>query len=161
MSPAPTVNAGPHQTELLLFYTLLELAVIILAGRVGGAVAKRCGQSVAVGEIIIGILLGPSLFGWIAPRAFDAVFHSAPPEPLQILSGLGLILLLFQIGMEFDFAHLTDDRNRAAVLRVSAACLALPFASGFAVGFCRRLRLAEAEPGTWSTVADDAALRAG
>src|ERR1700691_1752069 len=131
----PASLAGPHKTELLLFYTLLELAVIVLAGRVGGAAARRCGQSTAVGEIIVGILLGPSLFGWLAPRTFDVVFHSAPPEPLQILSGLGLILLLFQIGMEFDFAHLTERRNRAAVLRVSAACLALPFASGFAVGF--------------------------
>ena len=62
------------------------------------------------------------------------MFHSAPPEPLQILSGLGLILLLFQIGMEFDFEHLTERRNRAAVLRVSVACLVLPFASGFALG---------------------------
>jgi len=131
----PASLAGPHKTELLLFYTLLELLIIILAARAGGALAKRCGQSTAVGEIIVGILLGPSLFGWIAPRTFDFVFHSAPPEPLQILSGLGLILLLFQIGMEFDFAHLTERRNRAAVLRVSAACLALPFASGFALGF--------------------------
>jgi Kef-type K+ transport system membrane component KefB len=131
----PPSLAGPHKTELLLFYTLLELLIIILAARAGGAIAKRCGQSTAVGEIIVGILLGPSLFGWIAPRTFDFVFHSAPPEPLQILSGLGLILLLFQIGMEFDFAHLTERRNRAAVLRVSAACLALPFASGFALGF--------------------------
>jgi Kef-type K+ transport system membrane component KefB len=131
----PASLAGPQKTELLLFYTLLELAVIILVGRVGGTVARRCGQSTAVGEIIVGILLGPSLFGWLAPRAFDAVFHSAPPEPLQILSSLGLVLLLFQIGMEFDFTHLTERRNRAAVLRVSAACLCLPFASGFALGF--------------------------
>jgi Kef-type K+ transport system membrane component KefB len=131
----PASLAGPQKTELLLFYTLLELAVIILAGRVGGTIARRCGQSTAVGEIIVGILLGPSLFGWLAPRAFDAVFHSAPPEPLQILSSLGLVLLLFQIGMEFDFTHLTERRNRAAVLRVSAACLCLPFASGFALGF--------------------------
>ncbi|MGD0493314.1 MAG: cation:proton antiporter [Steroidobacteraceae bacterium] len=131
----PPSLAGPHKTELLLFYTLLELAIIILAGRIGGTMAKRCGQSTAVGEIIVGILLGPSLFGWIAPRAFDAVFHSAPPEPLQVLSGLGLILLLFQIGMEFDFGHLIERPNRTAVLRVSAACLALPFACGFALGF--------------------------
>jgi Kef-type K+ transport system membrane component KefB len=132
---SPPVIAGPHKAELLLFYTLLELAVIILAGRAGGSIARRCGQSAAVGEIIIGILLGPSLFGWLAPRAFAVVFQSAPPEPLQILSGLGLILLLFQIGMEFDFGHLTERRNRAAVLRISTACLCLPFAGGFALGF--------------------------
>src|SRR6202790_2768197 len=119
----------------MLFFTLLELTLIVLAGRIGGALAKRCGQSTAVGEIIVGILLGPSLFGMLAPHAFDYVFHSAPPEPLTILSNLGLVLLMFQIGLEFDFSHLRDRMNRAAVLRVSAACLALPFASGFALGY--------------------------
>ena len=127
--------AGTHKPELLLFYTLLELAIIVLAGRLGGALAKRFGQSAAVGEIIIGILLGPSLFGLLAPNVFDYVFHSAPPEPLTILSNLGLILLMFSIGLEFDFAHLTERANRSAVMRVSAACLALPFAAGFALGY--------------------------
>src|SRR3984957_3967249 len=127
--------AGPHKSELLLFYTLLELAVIVLAGRVGGELARRFGQSAAVGEIIIGIALGPSLFGLLAPGVFVYVFHSAPPEPLTILSNLGLVLLMFQIGLEFDFAHLTEKANRAAVLRLSIACLALPFACGFAFGF--------------------------
>jgi Kef-type K+ transport system membrane component KefB len=118
----------------MLFYTLLELTLIVLAGRIGGELAKRCGQSTAVGEIIIGICLGPSLFGLLAPHAFDYVFHSAPAEPLTILSNLGLVLLMFQIGLEFDFAHLTERVNRAAVLRVSIACLALPFACGFGLG---------------------------
>ena len=127
---------GTHKNELLLFFTLLELAIIVLAGRLGGAIAARCGQSPAVGEIIIGILLGPSLFGWAAPHAFNLVFHSAPPETLLILSQLGLILLMFQIGLEFDFSHLTERTNRAAVARVSIACLALPFAGGFALGYC-------------------------
>src|SRR3984957_1434741 len=119
----------------MLLFTLLELTLIILAGRIGGALAKRGGQSTAVGEIIIGIALGPSLFGLLAPHAFDYVFPSAPPEPLTILSNLGLVLLMFQIGLEFDFAHLTEKANRAAVLRVSIACLALPFACGFAIGY--------------------------
>ena len=121
-------------SELLLYYTLLELAVIVLAGRCGGILARRCGQAAAVGEIVVGIALGPSLFGLLAPRAFDYVFHSAPAEPLTILSNLGLVLLMFQIGLEFDFTHLTERANRAAVLRVAIACLALPFACGFALG---------------------------
>jgi hypothetical protein len=74
---ASAALASPQKGELLLFYTLLELTVIVLAGRLGGAAARRCGQSAAVGEIIIGILLGPSLFGWLSPRTFDFVFHSA------------------------------------------------------------------------------------
>jgi len=89
--PAAAVAVtGTHRNELMLFYTLLELTLIVLAGRFGGALAKRCGQSTAVGEIIIDVCLGPSLFGLLAPHAFDYVFHSAPPEPLTILSNLGL-----------------------------------------------------------------------
>ncbi len=127
--------ASTHKNELLLYFTLLELTLIVLAGRIGGSLARYFGQAAAVGEIIIGILLGPSLFGLLAPRAFDYVFHSAPPEPLTILSNIGLVLLMFQIGLEFDFAHLTERANRAAVMRVSLASLALPFVCGFALGF--------------------------
>ncbi|MDP9082505.1 MAG: cation:proton antiporter [Pseudomonadota bacterium] len=133
-SPIGVAGVATHKNELLLYFTLLELTLIVLAGRLGGALAKRCGQSPAVGEIIIGILLGPSLFGLIAPDAFNYVFHSVPPEPLTILSNLGLVLLMFHIGLQFDFAHLREQVNRGAVLRVSLACLALPFVSGFALG---------------------------
>ena len=123
-----------HQTEALLFFTLLQLTVIVLAARVGGEIAVRIGQSAAVGEIIVGILLGPSLFGLIAPDAFNYVFHSGAPEPMQMLSQIGLVLLMFQIGLEFDFSHLRERRNRKAMLWVAAASLIAPFALGYAIG---------------------------
>jgi Kef-type K+ transport system membrane component KefB len=131
VSPATAV----HASELLLFVTLLALAVIVIAGRVGAALARRVGQSAVVGEIIIGILLGPSLLGWLAPQAFNFIFHSSSPAPLQVLSGLGLVLLMFQIGLEFDFSHLTERSNRSIVLRLSAACLVLPFGIGLVFGY--------------------------
>jgi Kef-type K+ transport system membrane component KefB len=132
--PSLAAQSGAQKTELILFFTLLQLTIIVLAARIGGAIARRCAQSAAVGEILVGILLGPSLFGLLAPHAFDYVFHSAPPEPLTILSNLGLVLLMFQIGLEFDFSHLAERVNRAAVLRISIACLALPFGCGLALG---------------------------
>ena len=119
--------ASVHQSELLLFFTLLQLTAIVLAGRIGGALATRVRQSPAVGEIIVGILLGPSLLGLLAPDVFHYVFRSASSEPLQVLSQIGLILLMFQIGLEFDFGHLTDKRNRRAVAWISTACMVLPF----------------------------------
>jgi Kef-type K+ transport system membrane component KefB len=124
-----------HQSEALLFATLLELAVIVGAARLGAALAQRVGQAAVIGEIVVGILLGPSLFGWAAPQAFTYVFRSASPEPLQMLSDLALVLMMFQIGLEFDFAHLKVRTNRITVLRVSAACLILPFAIGLAHGY--------------------------
>lgn len=124
-----------HQTEALLFFTLLQLTVIVLAGRIGSALAVKSRQSAAVGEIIVGILLGPSLFGMLAPETFHWVFRSAPPEPMAMLSQLGLILLMFQIGLEFDFSHLTEKRNRRATLLVAAASLLLPFALGLGFGY--------------------------
>jgi len=120
--------------ETVLFFILLQLAIIVIAGRAGGALARRLGQTAAVGEIVLGILLGPSFFGAVAPESFAFVFHSAPPEPMLVLSGLGLVLLMLQVGLEFDFAHLTSRSNRDAVAAVSIASLALPFALGLGFG---------------------------
>ena len=132
MSEAVTLSA--HKTEALLFFTLLQLTVIVLAARIGGTLALRIGQTAAVGEIIVGILLGPSLFGLLAPDLFQYVFHSGAPEPMQILSQIGLVLLMFQIGLEFDFSHLSEKRHRKPMLWVAAASLIAPFALGYFIG---------------------------
>lgn len=128
-------QSATHQNELLLFFTLLQLVIIVIMGRVGGEIAVRVSQSRAVGEIIIGILLGPSLFGLLAPDMFQYVFKSSSPQPMFILSQIGLVLLMFQIGLEFDFSHLTAKDNRRAVMRIAAAGVVLPFAFGFAFGY--------------------------
>ncbi len=124
-----------HHTEALLFFTLLQLAVIVIFSRIGNEVASRFKQSRVVGEIIIGILLGPSLFGLLAPDLFNYVFHSSSQEPITMLSQIGLIFLMFQIGLEFDFSHLTKSNNRNAVMRIAAAGLIFPFGLGLAFGY--------------------------
>lgn len=135
ITPAANVASSVHATESLLFFVLLQLTLIVLAGRLGADLARRSGQSTAVGEIIVGILLGPSLFGLLAPEAFHYVFRSAAPEPMTMLSQVGLLFLMFQIGLEFDFSHLTDKANQKTVFAVSVATLALPFALGLAIGY--------------------------
>jgi Kef-type K+ transport system membrane component KefB len=132
---AQLAHSSVHQTELLLFFTLLQLAIIVVSARIAGVLAVRLGQSRVIGEIIVGILLGPSLFGAVSPELFHYVFRSTAPEPMTILSQVGLILLMFQIGVEFDFSHLTESRNRAAVLHIAAAGLVLPFAIGLGAGY--------------------------
>lgn len=134
-SPASSAQIAAHQTELGLFFTLLQIIVIIGAARVAAAVAVRVKQSPAVGEIIVGILLGPSLFGLLAPGIFQYVFHSVPSAPITMLSQIGLILLMFQIGLEFDFGHLRTRKNRSVVIAVAATGILFPFALGLALGF--------------------------
>lgn len=134
MEPAAQLQSAVHRGELLLFFTLLQLTAIVLAARLCGNLSVRFGNSRAVGEIVAGILLGPSLFGLLWPAGFEFVFRSGPPEPMTILSQVGLILLLFQVGMEFDFAHLRESRNRQAVLRIALVGDLFPFVLGFVFG---------------------------
>jgi Kef-type K+ transport system membrane component KefB len=135
MTGTALMQTSVHKTEALLFFTLLQLTVIVLFSRIGGEIAARFSQSRVVGEIIIGILLGPSLFGLLAPDVFHYVFRSSSPEPMTILSQIGLIMLMFQIGLEFDFSHLSAARNRSAVMRIAAAGLIFPFGLGLAFGY--------------------------
>ena len=134
MDHSTPVQAAVHKTELLLFFTLLQLSIIVLAARLCGNLAIRWSNSRVVGEIVAGIVLGPSLFGLLWPQGFQFLFRSTPPEPMAILSQVGLILLLFQIGLEFDFSHLREPRNRRAVGRIALFGLLLPFALGLAFG---------------------------
>jgi Kef-type K+ transport system membrane component KefB len=122
-----------HETELLVSFTIVELVAILVAARLAGKIAHWLGQPRVVGEIVAGLLLGPSLFGRLFPKQFDFVFHTISPVPLIILSQIGLCLLMFQIGLEFDFTQLKQKTNRAAVIAISVAGIALPFALGWVV----------------------------
>ncbi len=131
-SNIPTVSV--HLVENTLFFVLLQLVIIIAIARVAGHFARGMGQPRAVGEMIAGLMLGPSLFGQFFPEVSAFVFHSAPPLPISIISQIGLILLMFQIGMDFDFSHLTEKKNRKAVTWISVTSIGLPFALGFGLG---------------------------
>jgi Kef-type K+ transport system membrane component KefB len=126
--------------EDLLLPVLIQLAVIIVAARLAGIAARKLGQPAVVGEIVAGLMLGPSLFGVLFPGAFafvfsphlpgveDALTRAAFPKVFEVLKELGLIFLLFLIGLEFDFGHLKLKGRAAAA--VCAAGVALPFALG-------------------------------
>ncbi len=123
--------AGDAQTESLLLRMLVQLAVIIVASLLGARVAQWFRQPAVVGEIAAGLLLGPSLFGWLFPTAAQAIFAPETAQVMQILSQIGLILLLFLVGLEFDFGHLRWH-GRAA-LATSLTGVILPFALGLAL----------------------------
>lgn len=131
---ADLIDSAVHSVEHTLLFTLLQVVVIIIAARLAGHLARHAGQPRVIGEIVAGLLLGPSLFGSLAPDTFNFVFHSIDAMPITIISQIGLILLMFQIGLDFEFSHLREARNRLAVLTVSSASVVLPFLAGLAFG---------------------------
>ena len=127
-------TSSVHETERLVSFTLIQLLAILAAARLAAKVARLLGQPRVVGEIVGGLILGPSLFGRLFPDQFNFVFKSISPVPMIILSQIGLALLMFQIGLEFDFSHLRDKQTRTAVFGVSAAGIILPFTLGWFIG---------------------------
>jgi Kef-type K+ transport system membrane component KefB len=110
---------------------LLQLLVVLVTTRACGVALRRLGQPQVVGEMLAGILLGPSFFGWLAPAAAEALF---PPSSLGILSALsqvGMVLFMFLVGSELDPRAL-KERSQAAIL-TSHASIVVPFALGVAL----------------------------
>jgi Kef-type K+ transport system membrane component KefB len=118
--------------EAAMFRVIVQLMAIIAVARISGNLFRRMGQPSVCGEIAAGLILGPSLFGKFFPAASHMVFDPAVSPVFNILSQLGLILVMFLIGLEFDFDHLPDNRRTA--LSVSIAGILLPFSLGFALG---------------------------
>ena len=128
------MTASVHATETLLFTTLLQLIIMIFAARVGNRISKKLGQPGVIGEIVAGLLLGPSLFGHFFPGASILLFGVKASAPITIISQIGLVLLMFQIGMDFEFSHLSRAKNRNGVFGIAAASITIPFALGFGIG---------------------------
>jgi Kef-type K+ transport system membrane component KefB len=138
LGPAPLLAAG---NETTLRPLLVQLIVIILAARLGAAVARRLGQPSVVGEIVAGLLLGPSALGAVAPQWSRLIFSGSNglEAALTGFSQIGLVLLLFLIGLEFDFSHVRRQGRLAAA--VSLAGIATPFALGVLVATAMLPRL--------------------
>jgi Kef-type K+ transport system membrane component KefB len=143
MTSTPSQVQG---VEHVLFLTLVQVALIVVTARIAGSLARWVGQPRAVGEIVAGLLLGPSVLGTVAPGTFDLIFRSTDALPISILSQLGLILLMFQIGLEFDFSHLRARENRNAAGLVSAAAILVPFGLGIGFGYASAPHLAPGVP---------------
>jgi Kef-type K+ transport system membrane component KefB/nucleotide-binding universal stress UspA family protein len=113
---------------------IAELGLLLLVGRLLGEAAQRFGQPAVMGQLIGGLLLGPSLFGWVWPAAQHAIFPAGAEQKsmIQAVAQLGVLMLLLLTGMETDL-QLVRRVGRAAVT-VAAAGVAVPFACGFALG---------------------------
>jgi len=120
-----------HHQVLLLF---LQLAILLVLARVLAETMKRLGQPPVLGELLAGILLGPSLLGWVWPAASRWLFPAPVPSvPLETISWFGLALLMLLTGLETD-VRLLRRLGRAA-FTASACGILVPFAAGLALGF--------------------------
>ena len=119
----------------------LQLFVVITVSYSVGWLFTRCGQPAVVGEMMAGVLLGPSLFGWLAPHAFQFVFAASSLEPLRLLSQVGVCLFMFAVGMEMDWTELRQ--KAAAAILVSHASIAIPCLLGAGLAYLLFDQLAE------------------
>jgi len=113
---------------------LAQIVLLLLVGRLIGEAMQRIGQPAIIGQLIAGILLGPSVFGAIWPEAQRAVFPANPQQQIMIdaVSQLGILMLLLLTGMETDL-RLVKKARRAAI-STSVAGIIIPFGCGFALG---------------------------
>jgi len=107
---------------------LVQFIVIVVAARSAGALVVRFGQPAVIGEIAVGILLGPSLLGWLAPDAFAFVFHKESLGVLQLFSQIGVCLFMFVVGLELDVTNLKRRAQTAVV--VSHSSIMVPYLLG-------------------------------
>ena len=112
---------------------LIQIIAVLLMVRLFGFLFKHIGQPGVIGEIVAGIVLGPSVLGYCFPDVFQALF---PPESLtnlELLSQVGLVLFMFVIGMELDFSVLKNKINETLV--ISHAGILVPFFLGIVASY--------------------------
>ncbi|OCK57893.1 cation:proton antiporter [Bradyrhizobium sp. LMTR 3] len=131
---ATLAEAAEDATRPSEFILILQIVLLITVGRGLGEIMQRIGQPSVVGELLAGLLLGPSLFGWVWPSAHAALFPPSAEQKALIegLAQFGILLLLLLTGMETDLG-LVRRVGRAAII-VSIAGIVVPFLCGFLLG---------------------------
>jgi Kef-type K+ transport system membrane component KefB len=110
---------------------LLQIAVILALCRLLHGILQRVGQPPVIGEIIAGLLLGPSFLGWLAPSWYAQLF---PTESLPILNGLsqiGLVLFMFLVGLRLNLSEVNAFRHVAGLAGLLS--IVVPFSAGLAL----------------------------
>jgi Kef-type K+ transport system membrane component KefB len=118
---------------------ILQIGTILIVARLVGWLFGKLHQPRVVGEMLAGILLGPSLLGWMTPNISSSLFPPDSLGHLNSLSQVGLLIFMFLVGLDLDLGHLRD-LGRAAVMTSQVSIIA-PFILGstFAVYLYPRL----------------------
>src|SRR6266481_2844418 len=136
-------SAASRASQGDLLHVLLALVVVIATARAMGWVFRNFNQPPVVGEIIAGIVLGPSLLGRLAPGAEGYLFPSTVGPFLNIIAQVGVILYMFLVGLELDPA-LLRKRGHSTVA-ISHASIVLPFLLGAAIALYLYPKLSTAD----------------
>ncbi|HEX6274092.1 MAG TPA: cation:proton antiporter [Polyangiaceae bacterium] len=126
-SEAPALRS-PRAPVDTLKHVLLALVVIVAASRALGALFRFLHQPAVIGEVVAGILLGPSLFGAVAPELQTFVLPQAIAPHLSVIAQVGVILFMFLVGLELD-TRLLKQRSEATIA-ISHASIVVPFVLG-------------------------------
>lgn len=118
-----------HHMSSTIGLLLMQILVILIAARGMGWLFRKIHQPAVIGEIVAGILLGPSLLGKVSPELFNYIFPSSSISNIQLLSNFGLILFMFAVGMELRLSDI-KERLRSSLI-ISHAGIFLPFALSF------------------------------
>lgn len=137
---ATTGGAGG---ALSLPWLLLSVAVLVACARLAGLAARAIGQPQVMGEMAMGIALGPSLLGWIAPGVTATLFPPGNLPHLHTLSQLGLLLFMFLVGLEFDLRQLRHLGHTAVL--ASHASITLPMLLGVGLALYLYPRVSSAD----------------
>jgi Kef-type K+ transport system membrane component KefB len=119
---------------------LIQMTTVLLTALLCGWVARKLGQARVIGEIAGGILIGPSVFGRLAPHASGILFPQSSFGSFEVLSTIGLILFLFLIGSELDYASLR--RQRTTAILASSMSILFPFIMAAIAAHSLRIRFA-------------------
>ena len=122
-----------HNLEHPLAILLAQIVTIIFVARIFGWICKKIGQPTVVGEMVAGIVLGPSLIGLYFPEFSNTIFPAHSLGNLQFLSQIGLILFMYIVGMELDLKVLKNKAHEAVV--ISHASIVIPFALGMGLAY--------------------------
>lgn len=127
------IDSVSHNLTHPLALLLAQIITIIFVARLFGWICKKIGQPTVIGEIIAGIVLGPSLVGMFFPELSNALFPAQSLGNLQFLSQIGLILFMFMVGMELDLNTLKNKAHEAVV--ISHASIIIPFTLGMGLAY--------------------------
>ncbi|HVH29693.1 MAG TPA: cation:proton antiporter [Vicinamibacterales bacterium] len=124
----PTITGPGAGTEGVALHLLIALTAVVVVGRLLGRLFRSVGQPPVIGEVVGGVLLGPSLLGILAPDVYNFLLPPSIVSPLGIFAQLGVVLYMFLVGLDLDSDLLRGQLH--ATVAISHASIVLPFVLG-------------------------------